>query len=284
MRSSLGSFALLFTLAGCHTDSAIGMPEPTDAQHRVGQPLTVHVIATDLACGASITTDVRLEEDLTCVGDALTVNGDGLKINLNGHTITGNGTGNGITVRTRTDVVIHGGTIRNFTTGIFIAQSTGVIVKDNDFTANREAIFLNGASGNVVKANRAWQNTSRGIMLRPTTSGVTSTANIVVDNTLIDNPSGILVFGQSRNTLKGNRISGSSVGAFDLTGGGGSGNEIKGNVLASSAAGIKFGTGWTGNFIIGNTLVSNVCGLAGPSAANTYKDNAFSSNTTDICP
>jgi parallel beta-helix repeat protein len=149
---------------------------------------------------------------------------------------------------------------------------------------NREAVFLIGSSGNVVKANRAWANTQRGIMLRPTTGGIVSTDNQVVGNTLTDNPSGILVFGQSGNTLKGNTISGSTVGGFDLTGGGGSGNDIRGNVVTGSAVGIKFGTGWTGNFIIDNMFATNTCGLAGPGASNTYKDNVFTSNVTNICP
>jgi parallel beta-helix repeat protein len=121
-------------------------------------------------------------------------------------------------------------------------------------------------------------------MLRPTTGGIVSTDNQVVGNTLTDNPSGILVFGQSGNTLKGNTISGSTVGGFDLTGGGGSGNDIRGNVVTGSAVGIKFGTGWTGNFIIDNMFATNTCGLAGPGASNTYKDNVFTSNVTNICP
>jgi parallel beta-helix repeat protein len=163
-------------------------------------------------------------------------------------------------------------------------QSTGVTVKDCGFTRNREGVFLIGSSGNVVKANVAWQNSSRGIMCRPTTGGIVSTDNMVVGNTITDNPSGILIFGQSGNTLKENTIAGSSVGAFDLTGGGRTNNVIKENVLSSSAAGIKFGTGWTGNFIIGNTIQANTCGTSGPGASNTFKDNIFSANGTDICP
>jgi parallel beta-helix repeat protein len=146
-------------------------------------------------------------------------------------------------------------------------------------------VFLIGSSGNVIKSNVASNNTQRGIMLRPTTGGIVSTDNLVVDNTLTNNPSGILVFGQSGNTLKGNTISGSSVGAFDLTGGGGTGNVIKENLLSASAAGIKFGPGWNGgNDIIGNTFQANTCGLLGSGSSNTYKDNVFTSNVTDICP
>jgi hypothetical protein len=39
--------------------------------------------------------DLKLDEDLTCPGDALFVDGDGIKIDLQGHTITGAGVGVG---------------------------------------------------------------------------------------------------------------------------------------------------------------------------------------------
>jgi parallel beta-helix repeat protein len=267
---------VIAAIGGCSAQPEITSPLPFD-------PGADWVTA--VACGDQLTSDTRLESDLMCSGDALTIAADGITLNLNGHTITGDGTGNGITVRQRSDVTIHGGAVNQFITGIFVAQSTGVMVKDNSFTLNREAVFLNGSSVNIVKSNVAWNNSSRGIMLRPTTSGIVSTGNMVVDNTLTGNPSGILIFGQSGNTLKGNTITGSSVGAFDLTGGGGSGNVIKENNLFSSAAGIKFGPGWNGgNEITGNTLQLNVCGLLGPGSLNTYKDNVFTLNVSDICP
>ncbi|MGH7553303.1 MAG: right-handed parallel beta-helix repeat-containing protein [Longimicrobiales bacterium] len=221
---------------------------------------------------------------MTCAGDALFVMADGITINLNGHTIAGDGTGIGITLRGRTDVTIKGGTVRNFLTGIFVNTSTGVVIKDNGFTQNREGVFFAGSSGNVVKANVAWENTSRGIMVRPTGTGVISTENEIVDNVLTDNPSGILVFGQPGNTFKGNTISGSTVAALDLTGGGASGNVFKENLLTASAAGIKFGPGWTGNSFIGNSLLANTCALQGTSAGNTFKDNVFSGNGSNACP
>jgi len=191
--------------------------------------------------------------------------------------------GNGITVRGRHDVSIAGGAINGFLTGVFVATSSGVEIKNNAFTGNREAVFLNGASGNTVKNNVAWQNSMRGIMLRPTMSGVISTDNVVMDNVLTDNPSGILVFGQPGNTIKANEIRGSTVAALDLSGGGASGNVFKSNLLANSAAGIKFGTGWTANTFVDNTIQSNTCGIAGRSANNVFKENVFVSNGLDAC-
>lgn len=277
--------AVSLLLAACQFDAAPTDPRrPKDPDAASGPKARPAVLAT-LACGQLLETDVTLDNDLICSGDALTVNADGIRVNLNGHTIRGDGTGNGITVRGRIDVTIHGGTIGGFLSGIFAATSSGVVIKDMGFTENREAVFLNGTKGSTVKANVAWQNTLRGIMLRPTLSGVTSTDNVVVDNILTDNPSGILVFGQSDNTLKGNAISGSTVAAVDLAGGGATGNVVKGNLLGTSAAGIKFGPGWgAGNSVIGNSIQSNTCGLQGATGTNTFKDNVFSANGSDACP
>lgn len=248
-----------------------------------GNPPAMSVLTT-IACGDQLTVDVTVDNDLTCVGDALAVVADGITVNLNGHTVAGDGTGVGITMRGRSDVTIKGGTVRNFVTGIFVNTGTGVVIKENQFTQNREGVFFAGTTGSVVKANVAWQNLLRGIMIRPTGTGVLSTDNEIVDNALTDNPSGILLFGQPANTIKGNTISGSTVAGLDLTGGGASGNLFNGNLLIANAAGIKFGAGWTGNSFIGNLLSANTCGLQGTSTNNLFKDNVFSGNTSDICP
>jgi parallel beta-helix repeat protein len=170
---------------------------------------------------------------------------------------------------------------------MFISQSSNVTIKQNSLTQNREAIFLIGSSDNVIKENHAWQNQLRGIMLRPTNSGIPSTRNLVAENTLTDNPSGILVFAQSGNRLRENWIQGSSFAALDLNGPasepGGSGNLIKENRLESSAAGIRFGAGWTGNSFVENLLANNACGLFGAGAGNTFTENSFVGNGSDVC-
>jgi len=282
MRTIFAFAAVLVSFASaCRSDREATGPSsspstfPSSANPVVGQTVS---------CGAVIVADLKLENDLTCPGDALTVGADDISIDLHGHTIAGLGAGIGITVRLHHGVSIKGGTIRGFASGIFVAQSTDVIIKNGRFTENREGVFFAGTSGSVVKANVFWANQLRGIMLRPTGSGLISTDNQVVGNELADNPSGILVFGQPGNTLKGNTITRSTVGALDLTGGGATGNTIKENILSASAAGIKFGPGWTGNAILGNTIQSNACGYQGPGAANTFKDNTLVGNTVDVCP
>jgi parallel beta-helix repeat protein len=239
---------------------------------------------TSVACGATVTTDLRLEDDLDCAGNAFTVTGSGIQVNLNGHTIAGNGTGNGITVTSSEGVAIHGGTIRGFSVGIFMNVSTGVVVKDAAFTQNATAVLLQGSSGNTLKSIVAWQNTLRAFMLRPTNQGVLSTDNDIVDNQLVDNPTGIYLIRQPGNQIKANTITGSSVAAIDLAPTGTSGTVIKGNQLATNAVGIRFSTGWTGNSILANTFQSNACGVQTLTAGNAIRDNIFTGNTLDYCP
>ena len=86
------------------------------------------------------------------------------------------------------------------------------------------------------------------------------------------------------NTLKENRILGSSFAAFDLTGTtGGTGNIFKENRLEDGAAGVRFGAGWTGNTFAENHVARNTCGLFGTSTGNTFKENHFIANVSDVC-
>jgi parallel beta-helix repeat protein len=230
-----------------------------------------------------ITTDLRLENDLACAGGGITVTGSGIMINLNGHTIAGSGAGVGIMVTASQDVSIHGGTIRGFLQAMFVAGSSGIVIKDNEFTLNGTAVLLQASSGNTIKANVARENIFRAFMLRPNLAGVVSTNNDVVDNLLVDNPTGIFLISQPGNTFKGNTISGSTVAAIDLPSPGATGNVIKGNLLTTSAVGIRFAAGWVGNTVLGNTLQANDCAFQGPTADNTLQGNTLTANTTDFC-
>ncbi len=99
--------------------------------------------ASDL-CGTTILADLKLDHDLICTGPGLIVGADGITIDLNGHTITGPGSGVGINVPNRTGVLIVGGTVRNFLAGVQLVNSTAIVVKDNRFTGNQDAVFLIG--------------------------------------------------------------------------------------------------------------------------------------------
>jgi len=150
-------------------------------------------------------------------------------------------------------------------------------------TQNREAIFFNGTTASAVKGNVIWANQQRGVMLRPTAGGLVSTDNQVSGNLIMDNPTGILVFGQPGNTLKDNTITGSSLAGIDFLDAGSTGNVVKENQLSSNAAAIRLSAGWTGNTFAENWIQLNTCGFKGSTTGNSLLENVFAGNATNFC-
>src|SRR6188472_132805 len=77
--------------------------------------------ATAVACGATITVDTRLGNDLhNCHGVGLVIGADGVDLDLNGHTVDGDGIGDveGIQVEGHRDTSITNGTVRDFVEGV----------------------------------------------------------------------------------------------------------------------------------------------------------------------
>lgn len=237
--------------------------------------------ADDL-CSATIVSDLTLDQDLVCPGGGLVVGADGVEIALNGHTISGAGTGVGIVLTGRNDVSIAGGTIQNFAVAVQVNTSTGIVIKNTQFVDNREGIdFQAGSIGNSVKTCAFRDSSVRAIMFRSN-----ARLNDIKNNSFTGNRLGILVFGGVENVLKDNVISGSSLAGVRLNVLA-TGNVLKDNTLSANEAGIEFivtATGWAvGNELKDNRLVANVCGIKGPTDGNTLKDNQLSGNAADTC-
>jgi len=94
--------------------------------------------ANDL-CGTTVLADLTLEHNLVCTGTALVAGADGVRIDLDGHTITGSGTGAGVLIVGRRGVWVVGGHIENFTAGVQLNNSSGVVVKQMTFVGNGAA-------------------------------------------------------------------------------------------------------------------------------------------------
>ena len=242
--------------------------------------------ASSVPCGATIVEDLRLDDDMSCTGTALVVGADGIKINLQGHTITGTGVGAGagagINVTGHTDVTIFGGTIESFFTGVLVINSSDVVVKDMLLRNHVDGVDLQaGSTGITIKASEFVGNTTRGIMMRTGSTDID-----VKGNTFTANRVGILLFGPTNATVKDNTIASSTLAGIRVNAPA-TGNLVLANTVTSNPAGIEFlivsGAGATGNAFIANTIAMNTCGLKGPGSANTYQENQFVSNTTDIC-
>ena len=239
--------------------------------------------AADDLCGATIVANLKLDHDLTCAGDGLIVGADGIRLNLNGHAISGSGSGVGISVIGRTGVSIVGGTLRNFQTGVLVLNSTAIQIRDNQFAGNVDGVDLQaGSVANTIKANHFQDHRTRGIMLRGGTS-----ANVIKENTLSGNRVGILVNGPVGTTVKENTVSFSTLAGIRI-GVTATDNLIAENTVVSNPAGIDFIVTATesaiGNTLRENTIALNTCGLKGPVAGNTLTENVFQGNTFDSCP
>jgi parallel beta-helix repeat protein len=243
----------------------------------------VPTMTSDDLCGATVVADVKLDHDLTCAGDGLVVGADGINIDLNGYSISGSGIGIGIDVTGRTNVTISGGAIRNFTAGVRVLNSADLVIRGVAFLANTDGIDLQaGSVGVTIKENTFRDTRVRGIMLRSDTRD-----NVIKENTFAGNRTGVLINGPVDTIVKANVITGSTLAGIRV-GVTATGNTIKENWVASNLAGIEFivsptGVGAAGNALLKNTLTMNTCGLKGPTADNTLKDNSLEGNVADTC-
>jgi parallel beta-helix repeat protein len=286
MRASTrcATITLTLVLTSCDRDPAGPAPTARAAASLDGPSVDVAPLTT-LACGATITTDVTLANDLTCAGNALLVSGDDIRIDLNGHTIAGGGAGNGITISASHRVTIFGGSVRGFVSGIFVASSTGVVIRDNEFSATNQAVLFQATTGSVIKHNTVTSNLSRAFMLRPNLTGGLSTDNVVIGNLVVDTPTGIYLIRQPGNTIQNNTVVRATIAGLDLIEGAGevSDNVIRANHFIDGGAGIRFTSGWIHNMFVGNRIEANLCGTVGPTTGNTFNGNVFSGNASDTC-
>ena len=238
-------------------------------------------LSTD-PCGTTVVADVTLSQDLTCSGDGLIIGASGIRIDLNGFAIQGAGVGAGVAVTGHTDVIISGGSIRQFAVGIRVNDATHLELRQLEFIGNAEGIdFQAGSLHNTVKDSVFRQSGTRAIMLRSN-----SADNDIKANTFSGNRLGILVFGGVDNSVKNNFISGSALAGIRVNVIA-TGNVIKDNILTGNAAGVEFlvtpAGSATGNELKGNMLAANSCGLKGPTADNDIHSNSFDGNIADTC-
>ena len=243
-------------------------------------PTTV-VRAQSISCGATVFADLTLDQDLTCSGAGLVVGADGIEIDLNGHSITGSGSGSGILVSGRADVAIHGGTLTNFMAGVLVTNSTGVTIEAVTFQSNADGVDLQTGSTHVsIKENTFLDSRGRGVMLRGGSSH-----NLVKENQFAGNRVGVLLFGATATTVKENVVQTSvqfGIRVNFLA----TGNLVIENLVSANPIGIDFLAGTSvpvGNTFRENIITSNMCGLNGPYSGNTFTENLFAGNGTDIC-
>jgi parallel beta-helix repeat protein len=106
-------------------------------------------------CGSTITSSCTLAGDLNCVGSAWTIGAAGITIDGGGHTLTGNGTDNGIANYAGWDniTITNFAGINNYALGILFINSTGNTISYNTFDSNGSVNISLSASSATITHN-----------------------------------------------------------------------------------------------------------------------------------
>ena len=121
--------------------------------------------SSDASCGATVTSDVRLDADLIdCPGNGLIVGASGITIDLAGHTIDGTGDGFGIeNPGGYDDVAIRRGTITNFAIGVVVFDTTASTLEQITATGNLEGFAVQRAVAAELDRVAAVDNAGNGV-------------------------------------------------------------------------------------------------------------------------
>ncbi|MBI2878561.1 MAG: hypothetical protein HYY19_02445, partial [Candidatus Rokubacteria bacterium] len=119
-------------------------------------------------CGAVLTRDTVLRQDLTCPGDGLTIARDGVTLDLGGRTLRGPGLGawtwpqpqlSSVGIRvTAAGVVIKNGRVENFGTALFLDRAEGTRLEAVQADQSFYGIYLREAHRTVVARSTVREN------------------------------------------------------------------------------------------------------------------------------
>jgi len=167
-----------------------------------------------LSCGDTITESVVLTEDLSCSGDGLIIDADNIVIDGSGHTIQGDGTGNGIYIFENSGVEVKDITVRNYEFGIgLVDDNSGNLIYDNVIEGNDAGILVAvfGVSNKIH--DNTLRNNGRAIAFTAFSNG-----NEIYDNKFIYNSDvGVRLLQSKWNVFWGNKFVSNSKHVDDTT-------------------------------------------------------------------
>jgi parallel beta-helix repeat protein len=222
--------------------------------------------STTLACGATITADTRLGNDLhDCPGIGIVIGADGVELDLNGHTVDGDGVGDfeGINVKGHDNTSVSNGTVRDFVEGVAVLDAAGGRVSGLVLTRLRHVgVFVSDSSGMTVTNTRSTAVAFSGVF-------VTRSQDVaVVGNTVTRSGGGVGMRVSARVRIAGNTVTDVDCGGVVLLDGG-TDSVVESNQLSgrNGCDGITLSAGSDRNVVRGNA-VSGAGGGIGISASN----------------
>jgi parallel beta-helix repeat protein len=257
---------------------------------------TGQALASHVHCGDTITTDTKLDSDLTnCPGDGIVIGADNITLDLNGHTIDGDETGgpacesfvegDGVSNNDGHDgITIKNGTIQEFATGIRGGYGRS-LMRDLTIRSSRFYGIVIGAfppdnvDENEIERNLVIGNGCGGI-------GIFGANNGRIElNRVTDTQAGeggtvfpaISFDGVSNTLIASNTVSGNAGEA--IAGGGDIGNTITGNTVSDNGDGIVLFDSSDNNVVEKNTATRNGGGVVIVSSKqNEVRENSLNDN------
>ena len=182
----------------------------------------------------------------------IVIGASNVTLDCNGHSITGQASGIGISLTNRTDVTVKNCHVTNFLIGFVVFASNDNTLTDNLAEGNETGIALNQADGNTLVGNVASHNTGDGINLFDSSEN-----NVLEGNTANSNTTNgfSLNLGAVGNILDGNVANNNLIGFFLVSS---SYNTLKGNTANSNTHGFFLAEGAVGNILDGNVANDNL--------------------------
>lgn len=273
------------------------------AYAHTSQPAT-----TNITCGESITKSITVANDLTCAGNALSIDAQNVTVNLNGHTLTGNGTGTGVSFGLSQPVavpgdVLKGGTVDDFASAVAFGQVDDPVLNhvsmSDDGSSSTEVIETRGgnlAGGADVENSTIVQSAGYVLFAQVEDGGgITFTKTVItdgkvevsqtgpakfVDDTFTDSPLTLSFEGAA--TISGSKFIDSPVVDGPLY----SGDVIENSTFEEDQSGTALTIDdMNDEQVTGNTFSHNLIGFYllqdanGPIGGETVSVNTFTANT-----
>jgi parallel beta-helix repeat protein len=231
-------------------------------------------------------TEYNLSQDISSTGrTCFNVTANNVTLDCQGHSITGNQTGDGIYNVLYINVAVKNCKIYNFSTGIYWAVSTpnakGLISNNTISDNTGYGIRLLGSGNNNITLNIITNNKLSGIDLYSNANNNTLSNNTVIGVGIIDWDNGISLYQSSWNKLINNTVSNCGYRGIFL-GTDSSFNSLTLNTVKNNNAtygGIVLYNNANSNTIASNTATNNSYGIYLLNADNNIIYNNYFNNT-----
>lgn len=248
---SISRAAIVLTVMACGTSGVMG------ATAAFAEPAPTPVNVT---CGEIITTSITVANNLTCPGDALSIQADGVTLDLGGHTIRGSGSGVGVRLYSTvspdiSNVTVTNGTITHFGSAVELIEAINPTLSDLTLSYN------SGTARPVIDTGRGGP-----------------VDGLLVTNTRITHTPGDVIFAQvnvGAVTFANTRISGGTVFFSQSAGPLFSNDSFAGTSVTLN---IEGSTTITGSKFVNSPVLNNGFGFG----HDVFKNNTFSGSGTAL--